>query len=303
MLFVKNIATISKALLCIVLSHSCTVYCSSPKNSQNKLIIESRANEEVNEKKIKPQRRNPKDIAKSGYLKVCIKELPKSQADNKNSADFLLQLTDVGFAKKMAEGLGVKKLIFVYGFPTYDAVITAVEQGKGDIGISNLSYTKERSRKVQFSTPYLAPMRQTLLIDRKLLHAADNASLVSILNNDTVTIGTDRGTCYPAMSQKLFPAAKLVPESDWEYTVVQDFKSGKIRATMRDELRIKLLIQQNPSLLFKFIPIMLKDKPDFISVAIEMENVALLEWINTFIRNACNPLSVDEIIKFDGVLT
>jgi hypothetical protein len=267
---------------------------------QNALTIEFVTKRNDDGKKCKRKYRTLREILDSGELKVCIKGPILSRTLSKNPADKLCQKTDIDFAKNMAITMGVSKLTFVVIHDTYNAVVDSIVNGDGDIGISNLSYTKERSQKVQFSLPYIDKIFLAFLVDRKLLENPKNVSLLSVLNNADVTIGATTNTCYQEMASKLFPAAKLKTEDNWWNDVVQDCVSGNISATIGDELRIKLLIQKKPFLLFRFIPIILKDKPDLISAVINLENTALLEWTNTFIRNGCITLSVDDILKKDG---
>ncbi|MDR2598573.1 MAG: transporter substrate-binding domain-containing protein [Holosporales bacterium] len=300
MFFSKIVATTLKILLCVtIFLYKHTGYCSSA-DKENAITIEFRE-EQYAGQKAERKPRALRDILESGELVVCIKgPILLSLDQDDSSADKMFQKTDIAFAKAMATTLGVRKLIFATNYKTYDAVVHAVENGEGDIGISNLSYTKERSRKVQFSIPYIREMGQTLLIDRKLLDDAEDSNLSSILNNDKVTIGAETNTSYQELVSKLFPLANLKTEDDWQREAVQDCTLGKISATIRDELRIKLLIHENPSLLFRFVPIILTDEPDLISAIVNLENTSLLEWTNTFIRNGYTRLSVDDIIKKYG---
>jgi ABC-type amino acid transport substrate-binding protein len=296
----KIVATTLKVLLCItILLCGSAGYCSST-DGKDKLTIEYREKQSTDKKGTKKKCRTLIDILKSGVLIVCIKGpiLFRSQAEN--SADNMFQKADINFAKEIAMTLGVSKLIFLAHYDTYDGVVGAVANGEGDIGISSLSYTKERSRRAHFSISYIGEMGQTLLVDRKLLDDAEDSSLLSILNNESITIGTQTNTSYQELVSTVFPRAKLKPEDDWSREAVQDCNSGTISANILDEFRIKLLVQKNPSLLFRFVPIILTDEPDLISAVVNLENASLLEWVNTFIRNGYVKLTVDDIISKYG---
>lgn len=301
MFFVRNIANALRSLFYVaMLLHIYSSGCSSAVR-ENSLTVEFKANKDATPKENgKP--RSLLDILKSGVLIVCIKGpiLSRNQNEISLDADDMFQKADIAFAESMAKAMGVRRLVFLAHYSSYDSVVDAIENGEGDIGISNLSYTMERSRKVQFSIPYIHEMGQTLLVDRRLLDDAEDSNLSSILNDKSITIGVETNTNYQGLVSKLFPAANLRTEDDWDREVVEDCSSGKISATILDEFRIKLLIYKNPSLLFKFVPIILTNEPDRISAIVNLDNISLLEWLNTFIMNGYTKPTADSILKKYG---
>ncbi len=69
---------------------------------------------------------------------------------------------DIELIQEIGKELGMKVKIEDMSF---DGVISSVETGKADLGISGISYTEERTEKVDFSDPYYYSA-QTILIKK-----------------------------------------------------------------------------------------------------------------------------------------
>lgn len=235
------------------------------------------------------------DIIARGELVVCAKKDDNNilfQMKTKNG-DYIGK--DIDFAKQIAATLGVK-VVYRMVYKTYDDVVDAVARKEGDIGLAKISYTPERTRKVLYSSPYVIS-RKTLLINRVLFESAGSKTLRELLNKESSIIGVTKDTCYEAFVSKIFPKATMLLEEDWEGKVIKPLAEGRITATMRDEVRIKLLLKSNPQLLVKLLPIIVEQETDSMAAIVNFDCQELLLWVNKFIDvDKKNVDTVDELI-------
>ena len=234
------------------------------------------------------------DIVKRGELIVCALKNPKNPLfQMKKGESFIGE--DINLAKRLADHLGVK-LVYRMVYKSYDDVIDAVSRGEGDIGISKLSYTPNRSRKVLYSTPYVNS-RKVLLINRLILEKDKPETIDDLFRNYSETIAVTKDTSYEIFAKKIFPHATIVSNKDWENYIIPKLESGEFAATMRDEVRIKLLLNENPKLLLKLLPIILKNEHDSMSAVVNLKNIAFLNFVNKFLELEYMPKNVDELIE------
>jgi ABC-type amino acid transport substrate-binding protein len=233
-------------------------------------------------------------ILKRGELVVIAKSDDSNYLFQMKTKDGKYVGKDVDFAKQLAHSLGVK-LKYKMTCKGYDDIVTAVGNGEGDIGIAKMSYTPERSRKVLFSVPYVNS-RKTLLVNRIALEKAKGATLETMFSDKNAVIGVTEGTSYEGFVKKMFPNAAVVSKQDWENDIIKPLETGKFTATMRDEIRVKLLLKTQPGLLVKLMPIILDCEPDSLAVIVNFKSIGFLCWINKLIESEEALESVDDLL-------
>jgi arginine/lysine/histidine transporter system substrate-binding protein len=128
---------------------------------------------------------------------------------------------DVDVANAIAKELGVKLEIKQMGF---DTIITAVQSGQVDIGMSGFSITPERKEKVEMSTPYLVGGQVIVTTkDSGIKSAAD-------LNGQKVAVGIG-STCEKAA--QTIKGANVVSLDDFNVGFVM-LKSKSVKAVVAD---------------------------------------------------------------------
>lgn len=271
------------------------------KSDQEKIIISDefvnyQISKNHNEKKLSG---DIQDIIKRGELVVCSVKNEVSKLFRSQTKDGKYHGKDIEFAKKMAKSLGVKLRIKMFYNP-YNAVIEAIYNGEGDVAISHLSYTPERSKKVLFSNNYVIS-KKMLLLNRSNLQKFDNVPVIDILNNKETSIGIEAGSSYEDFVRNIFPKAKIVAVRDFENSVIEKIASGEITAAFYDDIVCKTLLKSKKHLLIKVFPVVLKDEIDDLSIAVDIKNPGLLNWINKFIDAEAKPEDADKLIeKYDG---
>jgi polar amino acid transport system substrate-binding protein len=239
-----------------------------------------------------------KDILKRGELIVCAKKDDNNIFFQMKTEDGRYVGKDIDFAKQIAAALGVR-LTYRMVYETHDAVVDAIANGEGDMGIADLSYTKSRSRKALYSVPYAIP-KKMMLIDRVFLEKQEGKTLTHLLNSDEITICAPEHTSYETFVNTIFPKAKLLSLQNWEHNIIELIKNKKIIATMRDDIRIKFLIKKYPDILITAMPIILKSEEDPISAVVNFNSASFLIWINKFIENEAKTDAADAIVEKYG---
>lgn len=241
------------------------------------------------------------DIIKRGELVVCsVRDtsntlflMKKKGSENEKKLDLIGE--DIELAKQIAKALGVK-LVFRLCYESYDDVVNAIANGEGDIGISKLSYTIERSRKVMYTEPYVIA-KKTLLMNRQIAESDQETSIRNLLNNKNFKIGVAKGASYAEFVHLLFPEIQVVELENFGEDAVQKLKNNDIIAAIRDNLRIHLLLNKHPELSLKFIPIFLKGENDYISGIVNYKSMKLLNFVNKLLKYEIGMKTMDELIK------
>ncbi len=189
---------------------------------------------------------------------------------------------NIEFAYGLAKILGVK-LTYKMSYDSYEDVVEAIFKNEGDIGVAKFSYTPERVRKVMFTLPYVAS-RKALMINRVVIEKNENKSIYDLLNSDDVTIMAAKGTSYVGFITDLFPKSTVVQSGQWDQDIEKKIGSGEYTASMRDEIRVRLMVNKNPNLLLKILPLVLKEEKDDISAIVPRNSMALLESVNRYIE-------------------
>lgn len=236
---------------------------------------------------------NLEDVLRRGELVVCALKRDYNQFFQMKVGNSYIG-EDVKLASALGEALGVK-VIYKMVYESNDDVVDAVYNGEGDIGLAKLSYTSKRARKVAFSVPYVSS-RKMLLLNRMATADDENNTLDEVLNNKSARIAVMRGTSYENFAKSLFPKAQIQLELDWENGVIPKLERGEVIAAVRDELRIKTLINLRPQILLNFMPVIIEGEGDSISAIVANKEYSLISYVDKFLKNEYKVLNVKEIL-------
>lgn len=209
---------------------------------------------------------------------------------------------DADLARDIAQELGVK-VIFNRSAKTFDEVVDLVAKREADLGISKLSFTLERSKKVLYSIPY-AILRKAMLINRlkyaqiKKERKAD--TLEELFSEKDATISAMNKSSYIPFAQKLFSRAHLKPLNRWEEDILREVLAGTIVAAFRDELETKKFLLKHPEANLQLLSVILKDQEDPIRMVASLDKKNLLNWVNGFIASGGYLASADKLLNQSG---
>lgn len=133
---------------------------------------------------------------------------------------------EVEFAEALARELGVKAEFQ----PTkWDGILAALESGRLDAVINQVTITEERSRKYDFSTPYTVSGIQAMARKDNAAQFTGPRSLAG------KKVGVGLGTNYEQWLKENVPDA-VIKTYDDDPTKLQDLRFGRIDAILIDRL-------------------------------------------------------------------
>lgn len=133
---------------------------------------------------------------------------------------------DIALARYIADKMGVKLVIEPMD---YDAVLTAVSEGKCDMAISGVVAKPDRREKMDFSISYNPPKNdetQSLIIRRE---DAEKFQSVEDFNNSQIKLAVQNASLQQSLASELMPNAKQVPITKLSDGVME-LQQGKIDA-------------------------------------------------------------------------
>lgn len=192
---------------------------------------------------------------------------------------------DRDVAELIAKELGVK-LVVKTSAEDWNSVVSEVSRGEADIGISYLSLTSTRAKSVFFSDPYVM-VRQTLVFNNlsvaQQMKNGKNVIKDMFIGDNGMKVGVFSGSSYVDFAKNLFPGVKI-KELDTTKELFDAAIAREIDAILIDELEVFATFSKNPGLKVKLTEIVLKDAPDYISIAVDPQNRELLDFVNNIIK-------------------
>lgn len=194
---------------------------------------------------------------------------------------------DVDIATSIAKNIHPDIEVEVTRKPkTFNDVIDIVSRGEADIGVSMLSYTTQRSRKVYYTkTPYINVRMALLVSQLSIAHSGENPTLSNMFskkNNRTLCV--IEGSSYAEVASKVLPYARLVFVKSSK-DLLPSVKSGKCFAFFEDDQGIRKRLIKDPQLNLRYQMIVLKDALDPINIVIGPKYPELAEFIELMIKH------------------
>jgi ABC-type amino acid transport substrate-binding protein len=120
---------------------------------------------------------------------------------------------DVQMARELASFIGIPRLEFVP--VTYDALDTALDEGRCDIVMAGVVMTPERLGKMKFTSSYMSSHLAFVVPDYR---KDEFTSLQKIAQKEGLDIAVMKGSAYEEIMPRLFPRARAVRlDSEKEY--------------------------------------------------------------------------------------
>lgn len=221
-------------------------------------------------------------IIGSGVLKVAMLQDDRSPFFFTNKEGNLVGV-DVELAEVVAKSLGVR-VEFIRTAKDFNAVVDQVSQGQAHVGISKLSFTDSRAKKIIYTNPYIT-LRAAFLINRSQLESLPaGISLNEIFKNYRMKVAVQVGSSQIASIKKLFPEAELV-EAPTLDAVNQLVLSGQCFARFSDDSELTKLLLQKPEYNIRCAIVAINGENDKIHIAVNPKFPSLRDYINTLINN------------------
>ncbi len=208
-------------------------------------------------------------------------------------ADGRLEGFDVQLARNLAQEFGVQ-VVFVRTAATFNSVVQQVAEKKADLGISLLTISPDRVKKVYFSNPYLT-MHMALLVNRRQMLLEQQKFPQRHLRNTTASIGVLKGSAYTLTAEESFPHATL-KKFDSVAEELEAVEKGEILGVLDDDILIKRFLKAHPGAAVNLDMHVFEDLPDFVGIAVRPDSPHLLAWINAYLLTKGPHLTTSEFL-------
>ncbi len=131
-----------------------------------------------------------------------------------------------------------------YSDMQFSALITALQSGKADVVISNLTETPERAQKVNFTTPYFYNPQVAVV---KKLSDGSNVDLTKLSDLEGKTVATYSGSVFFEVINQKIPNVNHLFFNDMT-SVTEAVRAGKADALATDEPVARLIVSKDPQL-------------------------------------------------------
>jgi len=239
------------------------------------------------------QARDLQSIVEAKVLRVAITnfDLPSFHV---RGPDGTLIGPEIEMAQQIGRALGVR-VDFVDTAESFDAVVDLVATGRTDIGISKLSQTYSRLKRVRFSDPYVK-FRHALLFNRAAIaRESGNRAPVTALQKYKGRLGVITGSAYVDFAHRNFPEATIVEARNWD-VAIESLLSGKVDAIYRDEFEIRRVLKNRPSLNVQFGSAAIVDQHALLSIAVCDTCAKLQQFINYHIGRTQGEFTLDVLL-------
>jgi len=207
-----------------------------------------------------------------------------------------------GLEVDMAEDIGRALKVsvrFNRDAKSFNEVVEIVARGDADAGISKLSRTLARAQVVQFSDPYLS-LKHALVLNRvSFAQLALDRPVPEVVRGYKGTIGVIAKSSFADFATQSFPKATLKAYPSWA-DVVKAVSSGEVSAAYRDEFEIKRLLKSDPAVALTLRTVTFKDMEDTLGIALDINDVALTNFINLFLAQRSEKLDIDRVLRALG---
>ena len=176
-------------------------------------------------------------------------------------------------ANMMAEAMGVKA---VFKTMPFAELLPALEAGKVDLVMSNMTITGKRNMKVAFVGPYFISGK-TFLTTEKWVASAKQPEEV---NNPATRLTALRGSTSQEFVQSVFPKATLLLGKDYDESVTMVLQ-GKADAMIADYPICLLSVVRYPD--NNLISVVPPYTYEPIGIAIQEKETLLANWLENFL--------------------
>ena len=179
---------------------------------------------------------------------------------------------EVDLAKNMAASMGVRAKFSVMPFAE---LLPALQSGKIDLILSNMTITPARNLKVAFVGPYFTSGK-AFLTKIKTIALADEAADIDAKNTKLVAL---KGSTSQAFVEKAIPDATLVTANDYDEAVKMVLE-GKVDAMVADYPICVVSVFRYPDQGLLSVVTTLTYEP--IGVGVQAGDPLLVNWVENF---------------------
>ena len=193
---------------------------------------------------------------------------------------------DVEIAKEIGKELGVK---VEFSSMSFNNVLSSVQSGKADIGISGISATKERQKVYDFSETYYES--KNVVIVKK--SEVDQYKTTTALKGQSVA--TQKGSIQETIAKEQLKGANMVSLVQ-NGEMINELKAGKVNGVVLEKPIAEGYVAKNDDLAIASIELKSGDS-DAYAVAMPKGSTALKKKIDQVIKKLKASGKIDTFVK------
>lgn len=193
---------------------------------------------------------------------------------------------DIDMVNEIADRLGVEVNILDLDF---NAVLTALQQGKADIAVSGISATDERKQTFDFTDNYFTP-EQKLVVNKKNESAFDSIESLS-----GKKVGAQKGSIQEMIVQDQLADSQLVSIAKVP-NLVNELKQGSIDGLVLESAVAESYVAQNDDLVITDVALEASEGDSY-AIALPKGSTELQEELNSILKELIEDGTIDEYVQ------
>lgn len=193
---------------------------------------------------------------------------------------------DIDLVNEIADQLGVKVNILDLDF---NAVLTALQQGKADIAVSGISATEERKQTFDFTDNYFTP-------EQKLVINKDNESAYTSIDSLAgKKVGAQKGSIQESIVQSQMADSQLVSIAKVP-NLINELKQGSIDGLVLESAVAESYVAQNDDLMVADVALEVS-ADDSYAIALPKGSTELQTELNKILKELDENGSISEFVQ------
>lgn len=193
---------------------------------------------------------------------------------------------DIDMVNEIADRLGVEVNILDLDF---NAVLTALQQGKADIAVSGISATDERKQTFDFTDNYFTP-EQKLVVNKNNESAFDSIESLS-----GKKVGAQKGSIQEMIVQDQLADSQLVSIAKVP-NLVNELKQGSIDGLVLESAVAESYVAQNDDLVITDVALEASEGDSY-AIALPKGRTELQEELNSILKELIEDGTIDEYVQ------
>lgn len=193
---------------------------------------------------------------------------------------------DIDMVNEIADRLGVEVNILDLDF---NAVLTALQQGKADIAVSGISATDERKQTFDFTDNYFTP-EQKLVVNKNNESAFDSIESLS-----GKKVGAQKGSIQEMIVQDQLADSQLVSIAKVP-NLVNELKQGSIDGLVLESAVAESYVAQNDDLVITDVALEASEGDSY-AISLPKGSTELQEELNSILKELIEDGTIDEYVQ------
>lgn len=193
---------------------------------------------------------------------------------------------DIDMVNEIADRLGVEVNILDLDF---NAVLTALQQGKADIAVSGISATDERKQTFDFTDNYFTP-EQKVVVNKNNESAFDSIESLS-----GKKVGAQKGSIQEMIVQDQLADSQLVSIAKVP-NLVNELKQGSIDGLVLESAVAESYVAQNDYLVITDVALEASEGDSY-AIALPKGSTELQEELNSILKELIEDGTIDEYVQ------